>query len=306
MKFSSAAKGGNFQDCQSLLDIGANINWKGADGGTLYKFICTPLNSFGYFHYLSILDTPLLAACRRGHTDTVALLIAHNADVNIPGNDSNFPIHVACERGDYDIVNFLLNTNKVLLDVINNHGMSPLDVAKSRKLKHIINRLTQPIASHSTRDEAIRKESNVRINSTRQSLAEESKDSSRQNSVNITPQLPMFPTIGRNDPSSQLKPNATNDYELKFNSSDSNLISSRKDSLPMLSIKDEKDCETTLLHSKMMPSHLPYDGPLHTFENSHEREERLHQRCLMLQKQLISEQQQRGVLTSKVSFFHDD
>lgn len=41
----AAAQGGNTEDCESLLEIGADVNWKHTDG-----------------------DTPLLAACRRGHT----------------------------------------------------------------------------------------------------------------------------------------------------------------------------------------------------------------------------------------------
>ncbi len=39
----AAAQGGSSQDCESLLEMGANINWKGQEG-----------------------DTPILAACRRG------------------------------------------------------------------------------------------------------------------------------------------------------------------------------------------------------------------------------------------------
>jgi ankyrin repeat protein len=44
----AAAQGGNTEDCESLLEIGADVNWKHTDG-----------------------DTPLLAACRRGHTGNV-------------------------------------------------------------------------------------------------------------------------------------------------------------------------------------------------------------------------------------------
>eukprot|EP01031_Cornospumella_fuschlensis_P034338 gene34338-41566_t len=73
----AAAKGGNTQDCESLVEIGADINFKGTNG-----------------------DTPLLAACRAGHTETVAFLLAHGADANIPGADSMAPIHVAASRGD--------------------------------------------------------------------------------------------------------------------------------------------------------------------------------------------------------------
>ena len=52
-------------DCDSLLEIGAQVNWKNAEG-----------------------DTPLHAACRRGHDKTISTLLIHGADVNITGSDS--------------------------------------------------------------------------------------------------------------------------------------------------------------------------------------------------------------------------
>jgi ankyrin repeat protein len=52
-------------DCDSLLEIGAQVNWKNAEG-----------------------DTPLHAACRRGHDGTISILLVHGADVNMTGADS--------------------------------------------------------------------------------------------------------------------------------------------------------------------------------------------------------------------------
>ncbi len=52
----AAAQGGSSQDCESLLEMGANINWKGQEG-----------------------DTPILAACRRGTCDANAVLRKCNA-----------------------------------------------------------------------------------------------------------------------------------------------------------------------------------------------------------------------------------
>ena len=82
----AAAQQGNIQDCASLLEIGASVNWQGQDG-----------------------DTPLLAACRRGHVDTVSLLLSHGADGNLVGNDSYAPIHVVAKRGCINTLNMLLD-----------------------------------------------------------------------------------------------------------------------------------------------------------------------------------------------------
>jgi|AntAceMinimDraft_12_1070368.scaffolds.fasta_scaffold116060_2 ankyrin repeat protein len=51
----ATAQGGNAQDCESLLSIGADVNWKGQDGAT-----------------------PLLAACKRGHKEAAAVLLVSN------------------------------------------------------------------------------------------------------------------------------------------------------------------------------------------------------------------------------------
>ncbi len=92
----AAAQGGNSQDCESLIDIGADINWKNADG-----------------------DTPLLAACRRGHVETIALLLAKGANSNVVGADSMSPLHICARRGDsagwtpihFVIMNITSNSN---------------------------------------------------------------------------------------------------------------------------------------------------------------------------------------------------
>jgi ankyrin repeat protein len=85
-----AAQQGNTQDCEALINIGADVNWRNSDG-----------------------DSPLIAACRRGHTETVALLLERNASVNISGRDKNSALHVAVLRGDEATVDLLMHVNAV-------------------------------------------------------------------------------------------------------------------------------------------------------------------------------------------------
>ena len=84
----AAAQGGNTEDCVSLIEIGAEINFKSPDG-----------------------DTPLLAATRRGHTDTIEALVVYGADVNIAGADSYAPVHIAAQKGDMKIIDIFLSAN---------------------------------------------------------------------------------------------------------------------------------------------------------------------------------------------------
>jgi len=81
----AAAQGGNTQDCESLLAIGADINWENIDG-----------------------DTALIAATRRGHTSTMKLLLSHGAYADKYTPDLKTPFHLACSRGDVQAVQVLL------------------------------------------------------------------------------------------------------------------------------------------------------------------------------------------------------
>jgi len=113
----AAAQGGNTQDCESLIEIGADVNWKNNDG-----------------------DTPLLAACRRGHAETIALLLAYGSNANVFGNDSLTPLHVCTRRGDVDSVNILLNAN-TNTSARTKDGQTALDIAQAKGYETIYARL---------------------------------------------------------------------------------------------------------------------------------------------------------------------
>ncbi len=115
----AAAQGGNAQDCESLIQYGADVNWKNADG-----------------------DTPLLAACRRGHTETIELLLACGADSNVGGIDSLTPLHIATRRGDAESVNILLNANTSTA-ILTKDGQTALDIARAKGYETIYARLME-------------------------------------------------------------------------------------------------------------------------------------------------------------------
>mmetsp|Transcript_31612 Transcript_31612/g.32195 ORF Transcript_31612/g.32195 Transcript_31612/m.32195 type:complete len:324 (-) Transcript_31612:141-1112(-) len=122
----AAAQGGNTQDCESLIDIGADVNWRNHEG-----------------------DTPLLAACRRGHIETANVLIVHGADVNAIGDDSYTPLHIACRRGNYELLSILLESNAdIFLQTLD--GETAMDIAQLKGYEDIYNRLIQYLSSHSS------------------------------------------------------------------------------------------------------------------------------------------------------------
>lgn len=106
-----------FNWCLSLIDIGADVNWRGSDG-----------------------TTPLLAAVRRSHTDTAHFLIVHGADINARGADSLTALHVACRRGDMPTTNLLLDYGAdVSLQTCD--GATAEDLAREKGLDDIVRRL---------------------------------------------------------------------------------------------------------------------------------------------------------------------
>jgi cytohesin len=58
-------------------------------------------------HLLS-LDTPLIEAARRGHLDTVKVLVEGGADVNLQGEAFYGPLHCAAYSGHLETVKYLL------------------------------------------------------------------------------------------------------------------------------------------------------------------------------------------------------
>jgi ankyrin repeat protein len=117
----AAAQGGNTEDCESLLEIGANVEWRNADG-----------------------DTPLLSAVRRGHAETAALLLVHGADLNARGHDGLTPLHVVCRNGDVRTMNVLLNAG-ASPQVVSDSNQTPVDIARSKGYVDIVKRLTSSV-----------------------------------------------------------------------------------------------------------------------------------------------------------------
>jgi ankyrin repeat protein len=72
----AAARGGRIEECASLLDFGADIEW-----------------------HQNKEENPLLAAVRNGMNDVAALLLAHGANPGILDQDGNSVMHLAAFIG---------------------------------------------------------------------------------------------------------------------------------------------------------------------------------------------------------------
>jgi hypothetical protein len=111
----AAAQGGNVQDCESLLKIGADVNWTSTDG-----------------------DTCLLAASRRGHLETIVMLIKNKADVNAVGRDGQTALHICSRRGDIDAVRHLLKSPNIDIQKQNADGFTALDMTHQGNMEDVL------------------------------------------------------------------------------------------------------------------------------------------------------------------------
>jgi len=106
----AAASGGRLLECQSLLELGADVNYETNE------------------------DTPLLAACRSGHRPVVSLLLAHGADPARRDRDNNTVLHIVAETTGDEALATLFCPNASSLCSVNNDGKTPFDIAVERGL----------------------------------------------------------------------------------------------------------------------------------------------------------------------------
>jgi len=98
----AAARGGRIQECASLLDLGAEIEWRDENND----------------------DTPLISAVRNGHQDVAALLLAHGANPSVRDQDGNTVMHLASSIGDEGMASLLSPNASALSLSTNNDGMT--------------------------------------------------------------------------------------------------------------------------------------------------------------------------------------
>lgn len=125
----ATAQGGNAEDCESLLKIGADVDHK----------------------HETDEDTPLLAACRRGHIDVAKILLVYGAKVTSRGADSMTPLHIAARRGDNEMINLLLDSKNTAINLKTSDGKTAWDIAKSKGYTTICDSIAKSMASRGQR-----------------------------------------------------------------------------------------------------------------------------------------------------------
>ncbi|KAF5962343.1 Het6 heterokaryon incompatibility protein [Fusarium bulbicola] len=89
-------------------------------------------------------ETPLIAACREGHLDTVNLLLENMADANFSDNDGWTPLHWACLRNKGRVVERLLQVDGLNINAIEkNENWTPLNLAARKRHVSILSQLLE-------------------------------------------------------------------------------------------------------------------------------------------------------------------
>jgi len=86
------------------------------------------VNKIVYFRAFNLSQTPLHIAAEKGYYDIAELLIQKKANINILNNESRTPLHTASQWGHYDVVQLLLDNN-AKKNIKDSKGYTPLHCA---------------------------------------------------------------------------------------------------------------------------------------------------------------------------------
>lgn len=84
-------------------------------------------------------ETPLHEVCRRGQTEIMELLLQHEKiDVNHKSHEGMTPLHIASQMGHAEIAQFLLRRKDLQRNEPDSQGLTPLCYAEKRDMVNLL------------------------------------------------------------------------------------------------------------------------------------------------------------------------
>ena len=171
LKYSK--KGDKEKVLEILNNPKININYKNETGWTALHYACDE----GNLKIVEILikahadiniknndkKSALHLSAFRGYFDITKLLIDNGADINSLDNEKNLAIHLCALRGHNELLSYLLDKKHTYIFSKNLYGNTPLDLAKTKETKEIIEKYIKLLTSTPQK----RKNSNTYYNSSK-------------------------------------------------------------------------------------------------------------------------------------------
>ena len=82
-------------------------------------------------------ETMLHIAIRFGDLDFIKHIVSYGVDVNVQDDDNYAPLHIACTRNKYSIVEFLLSLETIKINIKDRNGRTPLIYACEKNLNQM-------------------------------------------------------------------------------------------------------------------------------------------------------------------------
>ncbi|XP_046562245.1 ankyrin repeat domain-containing protein 50-like [Haliotis rubra] len=144
-----AAANGHRDVVEMFVDQGATVSFVDEAGNNILHCACRKgdMEAVKYILSQKMVDinsygprkkTPVMVAAEHGHKEVVKLLVTHGADLSLSVKGRDNILHIACNRGQFDVVKYLLSLSSVDINSRGYNKRTPLMAAVEHGHKEVV------------------------------------------------------------------------------------------------------------------------------------------------------------------------